>query len=167
MLAISHGIHRKLIFWRKTGLLNIENISGWVELKQVVTWLVENLSHQQQLLVSAAINGLSLIASVISLPLSDQTNNERIITTDQPMDMKVNETEYSKLYVSNKLLYLIQSAHSRQKIREEAAHCLGCLAVGDPATFTQRNLNAFVKMLKMVCTLFFGIYFKFAVFCKS
>ena len=137
-------MRRKIISWRKVGNLDLLQISEWVELKQVVILLVEHLSNQQQLLVSASINGLGLIGSVICLPLPDGE--------DKTIDIANAPTENTKFYVGQKLLYLIQSAHSRPKIREEAAHCLGQLAVGDPAIFTQWNLNAFIKMLKLVCT---------------
>lgn len=136
-------MRRKILSWRKAGTLNVAQTAEWAELKQVVNWLVEHLSHQQQLLVSASINGLGLIGSVICLPLPDSVG-------DEPMDISIAPNEFSKQYVGKKLLFLIRSAHSRQKIREEAAHGLGHLAVGDPATFTQWNLNEFIKMLKLV-----------------
>lgn len=141
---MSHAMRRKILSWRKAGTLNVSKTSEWAELKQVVKWLAEHLSHQQQLLVSASINGLGLIGSVICLPLPDTVG-------DEPIDVATVPTEYSKKYVGQKMLFLIRSAHSRQKIREEATHCLGHLAIGDPATFTQSNLNEFIKMLKLVC----------------
>lgn len=147
LLALSHAMRRKILSWRKAGTLDVSQTSEWAELKQVVKWLVEHLSHQQQLLVSASINGLALIGSVICLPLPDSID-------DEPMDVSLVPSEFSKQYVGQKLLFLIRSAHSRQKIREEAAHCLGHVAVGDPAMFTQWNLNEFIKMLKLVCIIF-------------
>lgn len=156
LLALSHAMRRKILSWRKAGTLDVSQTSEWAELKQVVNWLVEHLSHQQQLLVSASINGLGLIGSVISLPLPDSV-------ADEPMDVSVVPSEFSKKYVGKKLLFLIRSAHSRQKIREEAAHCLGHLAVGDPATFTQWNLNEFIKMLKLVCVQQYLQSFRFTL----
>lgn len=137
-------MRRKILSWQKAGPLNDAQTSKWAELKQVVRLCVEHLTHQQQLLISASINGLGLIGSVICLPLPDAV-------ADEPMDISVVPNEFSKQNVGKKLLHLIRSAHSRQKIREEAAHCLGYLAVGDPATFTHWNLNEFIKMLKLVC----------------
>lgn len=160
LLTLSHAIRRKVMSSQKAGLLNDLMTSDWVELRKVVIWLVEHLSNQQTLLVSAAINGLSLIGSVISLPLPERPNDSiknASNDSDDAMDVSTEPTEYSKLYVGQKLLYLIRSAHSRQKIREEAAHCLGYLAVGDPETFTQRNLDEFVKMLKLVRKISFFV----------
>lgn len=157
-MALSHSLHRKINSLRKTKTLNESITSDWNELKQVVVLLIEHLTDQQPLLVSAAINGLSLIGSVIKLPLPDRTNEQSTSSSlpisynpDEKMDVDGETTEYSKSFVAQKLLYLLRSAHSRPKIREEAAHCLGHLAIGDGAFFTLGNLNAFIKMIKLVC----------------
>lgn len=157
LLAISHALHRKIGLLRKTGELKQINQLEWLELKKVVTLLIENLTNQQPLLVSAAINGISLIGSVIELPLAERADGSGSSSTvstydpDDKMDVDDDANEYTKSYVVQKLLYLLKSAHSRPKIREEAAYCLGRLAIGDRAYFTQGHLNAFTKMIKLVC----------------
>lgn len=161
-MALSHALHRKIGSWRKSGTLNESMTFQWSELKQVVGLLIEHLNDQQPLLVSAAINGISLIGSVIKLPLTERSSEEcgsststTTYETDEKMDIDGGESnEYSKSHVAQKILYLLRSAHSRPKIREEAAQCLGCLAIGDGAFFTQGNLNAFTKMIKLVCERF-------------
>lgn len=159
MLAVSQAFHRKINLLRKSGELAKTNTSEWTEqLKEVVNLLIENLTDQQTLLVSAAINGLALIGSVIQLPLPERSasssGGSSTVSTydpDEKMDVDDDTNECTKAYVAQKILFLLKSAHSRPKIREEAAYCLGQLCCGDPAYFTQGNLNAFTKMIKLVC----------------
>lgn len=157
LLALSHALHRKITALRKDGTLDENVTSNWPELKQVVILLIDHLTDQQPLLVSAAINGISLIGSVIKLPLPERGADESggssssTYNADEQMDVDGETNEYTKSFVAQKILFLLKSAHSRPKIREEAAHCLGHLAIGDGAYFTQGNLNAFTKMIKLVC----------------
>lgn len=44
---------------------------------------------------------------------------------------------------------LLRSTSVRLKIREEAAKCLGNLAIGDGDYFTQRNLDRFLSIVKV------------------
>lgn len=160
LLAVSHGLHRKISLLEKTGELSQTNVSEWTELKQVVNLLIENLTDQQTLLVSAAIKGISLIGSVTKLPLPERSINSSSSSStslaastydpDEKMEVDDDTNEYTRSYVAQKILYLLKSAHSRPKIREEAANCLGHLAIGDPAYFTAGNLSAFTKMIKLV-----------------
>lgn len=145
---------------RKSGTLDEKITSNWAELKQVVVLLIDHLTDQQPLLVSAAINGISLIGSVIKLPLPDRSessagsSSSSATTTydaEEKMDIDGETNEYTKAFVAQKILFLLKSAHSRPKIREEAANCLGHLALGDGAYFTKGNLNSFTKMIKLVC----------------
>lgn len=150
LMALSHAFHRKIDLSRKTGNFDEKFISEWVELKKVITLLVEHLSDQQSLLVSAAINGISLIGSVVKLPFNDSSDAATSSTQDTDDKMEVDdEHEYSKEHIWDKILFLLKSAHSRPKIREEAAYCLGNLAIGDGAYFTQKNLNAFSNLIKL------------------
>lgn len=163
LLAVSHGLHRKISLLEKTGELSQTNASEWSELKQVVNLLIENLTDQQTLLVSAAIKGISLIGSVLKLPLPERSNNSSGSSSsstslaastydpDEKMEVDDETNEFTKSYVAQKILYLLKSAHSRPKIRVEPAYCLGHLAIGDPAYFTAGNLSAFTKMIKLVC----------------
>lgn len=161
VLALSHALHRKISNLHRSGTLTNEKIHEWSEFKLVVHLLIERLSDQQPLLVSAALNGLSLIGSVASLPLPDHSDDKAsgssdiIISStynpDEKMDVDDEPKELTKSIVAHKVLYLLRSAHSRPKTKEEAAHVLGCLAIGDGAFFTKGNLDAFIKMIKLVC----------------
>lgn len=157
LLALSHAFHRKISNFRRAGTLVNANLHEWAEFKLVVHLLIERLGDQQPLLVSAALKGLALIGSVAPLPLSDRSNDEASdlseISTynpDEKMDVDEEPKELTKSIVAHKVLYLLRSAHSRPKTKEEAAHVLGSLAIGDGAFFTKGNLDAFIKMVKLV-----------------
>lgn len=155
LLALSHAFHRKIGHLRKTATFDEKSIFEWAELKQVVNLLIDHLSDQQPLLLSAAINGISLIGRVVKLPLSERPANRAASSTtsydvDEKMDVDGEQIDYTKEFVGQKLLFLLKSAHSRPKIREEAVQSLGHLAIGDGAYFTQGNLNAFSKLIKLV-----------------
>lgn len=55
----------------------------------------------------------------------------------------------TKLLIFNVIFSLLRSTSVRAKIREEAAKCLGYLAIGDGKYFTQRNLEKFLSMVKI------------------
>lgn len=59
-------------------------------------------------------------------------------------------TAMSKEFVSDTVLRLLKSAHSRPKIREDAATCLGFLAIGDGKYFAAKNLKSFIALIKLV-----------------
>lgn len=149
LLALSHAIHRRLGAQQRMGAE--PSIADCDEIVNVTTILIENLSDQQPLLVSAALNGISLIGSVIPLPLALQPDGPTYDCNER-MDIDGDNApkKFTKANVAQTVLRLLKSAHSRPKIREEAAVCLGFLAVGDGAYFTQGNLDAFIKLIKLV-----------------
>lgn len=51
--------------------------------------------------------------------------------------------------MSATIFRLLKSAHTKAKTREEAAICLGYLAIGDGAFFVRTNLNEFRTLLKL------------------
>lgn len=150
LLALSHAIHRRLAAQRKRGIEPMT--ADCDEITRVTTILIENFSDQQPLLVSAALNGISLIGSIVSLPLLHPTVGATYDCNER-MDVDGDSKLFTKAYVAQTVLQLLKSAHSRPKIREEAAKCLGQLAIGDGAYFTQGNLNAFIKLIKLVSTM--------------
>uniref|UniRef100_A0A182W1W8 TOG domain-containing protein n=1 Tax=Anopheles minimus TaxID=112268 RepID=A0A182W1W8_9DIPT len=140
ILAAAHAVHRKLLLKKKdTGA----NVQEWAILKELVGLLVSLLRDQQSLLQSAAIRSLSLIGSCTALPLPDVEGME----TDEGAENK--KTVTTKASVMDTLLTLLQSAHTKAKIREDAAHCLGFLAVGDQKYYARKVLERFLGMLKL------------------
>lgn len=145
ILTFSHAIHRKIKYMRKTNTYNESILNNWNELKKVTIVLLENLNNQQSLLSSAAIEGLSLVGSVISLPLPEKAEESNA----DKMKVDLESGAHSKASVEKCVLQILKSAHSRPKNREMAAMCLGCLAIGDGQYFAEKNINAFVSMLKL------------------
>lgn len=146
ILTISHAIHRRIKYDKSIDTAN------WYELKRALVVVIDHLNDQQPLLSAAAIKGISLIGSVTILPLPNSSNGTALTyDPDEKMDVDGDsETRvHTKSMVAKTVLRLLRSAHSRAKIREEAAICLGYLAIGDGAYFTEGNLNAFIKMLKL------------------
>lgn len=76
------------------------------------------LSEQQPLLVSAAIKGISLIGAATVLPIPDT----------KPMEVDNSVTSISKSSLASTIFRLVKSAHTKAKLREDAAVCLGKLA---------------------------------------
>lgn len=146
ILTISHAIHRRIKSDKSI------DTSNWPELKSALTVLIGYLTDQQPLLSAAAIKGFSLIGSVTILPLPNSASGTATTyDPDEEMDADANNDSKTptKSLLAKIVLRLVRSAHSRAKIREEAAICLGYLAIGDGAFFTRGNLNAFIKMLKL------------------
>lgn len=149
ILTVSHAIHRRIKCAKSIDTAN------WGELKRVLIVLIEHLNDQQPLLSVAAIKGVSLVGSVTILPLPNSSAsspaNAQTYDPDEQMDIEgdIVSPEHTKSTLAKTVLRLLRSAHSRPKIREEAAICLGYLAIGDGQYFTQGNLNAFIKMVKL------------------
>lgn len=143
ILTISHAIHRRIKCDQSIDSAN------WAELKRALILLIDFLNDQQPLLSTAAIKGISLIGSMTILPLPNSSNDAATYDPDEKIDVDGDDKMHTKSLVAKTVLRLLRSAHSRPKIREEAAICLGCLAIGDGQYFTQGNLNAFINMLKL------------------
>lgn len=147
LLAISHAFYRKI---KQDGHANAgENF------KVVVLLLCNYLANQQSLLVSAACKGLALIGSVTNLPLPDghdEKTKPTANTDDNQMhvDDGDNDNDMTKYKIMEKLTQLLKSAHSRPRVREESAECLGHLSIGDGRFFTSKNLSTFLQLIKLV-----------------
>lgn len=118
-----------------------------------VNFTVKLLGEQQPMLVSAGIKGLSLIGSAAPLVLVDGTDASKTTNNAPPessaMDVDEDVTAPTKLQVSDRIFRLLRSAHTKAKTREEAAVCLGYLAIGDGAFFAQSNLTQFIGLVKL------------------
>lgn len=56
----------------------------------------------------------------------------------------------SKSSLVSTIFRLLKSAHTKAKLREDAAICLGYLAVGDGKYFAASNLKRFIEIVKLV-----------------
>ncbi|XP_065083000.1 proteasome-associated protein ECM29 homolog [Ochlerotatus camptorhynchus] len=132
ILAAANAIHRKLLL--------TPELQHWQVYKDLVSLLISLLNDQQSLLQSASIKSLSLIGSTSPLPLpAEATANKMETDSDCP----------TKTSLFKALMTLLQSGHTKAKIREDVAHCLGYLAVGDVEFFAKRLLEGFLGLLKM------------------
>lgn len=145
ILTFSHAIHRKIKYLRKTNEFSLSMLDNWSELKRATNVLIDNLNNQQPLMASAAIEGLSLVGAAIPLPLPEQSEGGAA----EKMDVDGDSGEHSKASVEKCILKILKSAHSRPKLREQAAICLGRLAIGDGKYFAGKNIAAFIGMLKL------------------
>ncbi|XP_055592523.1 proteasome-associated protein ECM29 homolog isoform X3 [Uranotaenia lowii] len=136
ILAAANAVHRKLII--------TPALQEWQIFKDLVQLLITLLDDSQSLLQSASIKSLSLIGSSTKLPLKgDDSTDQTKMETDQQ------ESASTKASLFKKLMTLLQSGHTKAKIREDVAHCLGYLAVGDKEFYANRLLEGFLGLLKM------------------
>lgn len=147
MLTVSHAFYRKIKKHRKANQYDLDQIENWDELKTTVNLLIDRLDNQQSLIASAAIEGISLIGSITPLPITEKPGE--LFESNEPMEVDNLPKTVTKAGLGRIVLRLLKSAHSRAKIREEAAICLGKLAIGDGKFFAQQNLNAYIKMVKL------------------
>ncbi|XP_038108762.1 proteasome-associated protein ECM29 homolog [Culex quinquefasciatus] len=135
IMAAANAIHRKLIL--------TPELANWQTFKTLVNLLISLLNDQQSLLQSASIKSLSLIGTTSQLPLEPSPPK-----SDEQMETNASESP-TKDSLFKSLMTLLQSAHTKPKIREDVAHCLGYLAVGDPQFFARRLLDGFLGLLRM------------------
>lgn len=66
------------------------------------------------------------------------------------MEVDNNDCPISKSSLVSTVFRLLKSAHTKAKLREDAAICLGYLAVGDGKYFAASNLKLFMEIVKLV-----------------
>uniref|UniRef100_A0A182JBI6 TOG domain-containing protein n=1 Tax=Anopheles atroparvus TaxID=41427 RepID=A0A182JBI6_ANOAO len=138
ILAASNAVYRKLLLKKNVPGGSVE---GWSTLKDLIELLVSLLNEPQSLLQSAAIRSLCLVGSCTVLPLPEEERME--------MESSEKGSVTTKAVLLETLMTLLQSGHTKAKIREDAAHCIGCLAVGDREYYARKVLTRFLGLLKM------------------
>lgn len=142
VLAMSNAFYHRIISFRKTGDdLALAQLLGSNELSDAVVYLVKLLTDPKSLLTLAAIKGLSLIGCCIPLPLEEV--NEKEVAQDK---MDVDVAQDTKNYVYKTIFQLLKSSQTKQKIREDSAHCLGHLSIGDRMFFARKAINGFLDL---------------------
>ncbi|CRK95076.1 CLUMA_CG008554, isoform A [Clunio marinus] len=143
VLALSNGFYHRIINLRKTeddmGLAQLISSS---ELSDSINYLVKLLTDQKALLTLAAIKGISLIGCSTELPL-EEINDDEDSSKDK---MEVDEPQNTKNYVFKTIFHLLKSSQTKQKIREDSAHCLGHLSIGDSKFFAKKTINGFLDL---------------------
>ncbi|XP_053680548.1 proteasome-associated protein ECM29 homolog [Anopheles nili] len=141
ILAAANAVYRKLLL-KKNDTIAREN---WDTLQVLIELLVSLLNDQQSLLQSAAIRSLCLIGSCTVLPLAEEEKME----TDDAAETAGKKPITTKASLMETLLTLLQNGHTKAKIRQDAAHCLGYLAIGDREYYSRKVLERLLGLLKM------------------
>ena len=139
-LALSNAFYHRIVSFRKAKQDgNLSQLLSCKEFADVVTYLIKLLTDQKSLLVLAAIKGISLIGCCVELPLDEIP--DQVITQGS---MEVDDPQTSKNYVFKTIFQLLKSSQTKQKIREDSAHCLGHLSTGDRKFFAKRVVSGFL-----------------------
>jgi proteasome component ECM29 len=132
IMALSNAFFYRIMYSRQS-----KNDSAFAQLlssaefNNSVTYLIKLLTDPKSLLTLAAIKGISQLGCSIKLPLEE-------IEVKEDASMDVDENQGSKNYVFKTLVQLLKSSQTKQKIREDSAHCLGHLCIGDAEFFGKR-----------------------------
>lgn len=142
VLAMSNGFYHRIIKFRKSGDdLALAQLLGSNELSDGVVYLVKLLTDAKSLLTLAAIKGISLIGCCIPLPFEEVEEKE---AGQDKMDVDI--AQNTKNYVFKTIFQLLKSSQTKQKIREDSAHCLGHLSIGDYKFFAKKVINGFLDI---------------------
>lgn len=78
ILAVAHGMFRKLTKLKKENRVRFESIHNWPPLVRTIETLITLLTSSYYLLMKASIEGIGLIGSVLPLPLKDEDDNMQL-----------------------------------------------------------------------------------------
>lgn len=135
VVALSNALFYRILFFKQNGDdVAFAQLLASDELNEITAYLITLLTDPKSLLTLAAIKGLSMIGCSIELSLEEIKDVEVDATTK----MDVDESKSSKNYVFKTILQLLKSSQTKQKVREDSAHCLGHLSIGDPKFFAKR-----------------------------
>lgn len=142
VLALSNALFYRILNTRQSkNHAAFSQLLSSAEIRNSVKYLVKLLTDPKSLLTLAAIKGLSLLGCSIRLPLDETEENE-------DTSMEVDDNERSKNYLFKTLVQLLKSSQTKQKVREDSAHCLGHLCIGDAAFFGKRVASGFLELKK-------------------
>ncbi|KAI9579486.1 proteasome-associated protein ECM29 homolog [Glossina fuscipes] len=150
LLVLGHALSKKiryLIIQRQT-----KNFAEWQNFVDAVKVMAKMLCENQWLLVLAAVKCFSMLGKCVQIPnvnVEITIPKEEEADDDEEMKECNTQTTSTKLIIFGVVFNLLRSTSVRLKIREEAAKCLGNLAIGDGDYFTQRNLDRFLSIVKV------------------
>ncbi|KAH8320498.1 hypothetical protein KR067_004311, partial [Drosophila pandora] len=148
LLVVGHTFNRKIAMLKQSQ--KPKDYATWPQFVNAVKIISKTLCESQWLLVSAAVKCISMIGKAVEIP--NVKVEIQVPSNDADEDEEM--TDYKSIDTSTKLLIfgvvfqLLRSSSARQKIREDAARCLGYLAIGDGEHFTKRNLEKFLTLAK-------------------
>lgn len=139
--ALSNAFYYRIIsFLEAKDSEALKQLIASREFTDSIAYLIKLLTDQKSLLAMAAIKGLSLIGCCIKLPLEEIQDQEH-----SQEKMEVDEHVGTKNYVFKTIFQLLKSSQTKQKIREDAAHCLGHLSIGDREFFAKKVMTNFLE----------------------
>lgn len=142
VLALSNGFYHRIIHFRKSkNDMGLAQLISSKELTDSVAYLVKLLSDPKSLLNLAAIKGISLIGCSIELPLDEIPEQQ-----ESKDKMDVDDGQGTKNYVFKTIFQLLKSSQTKQKVREDSAHCLGHLSIGDRRFFAKKVIAGFLDL---------------------
>lgn len=141
-LALASGIFYRIVKFKKShqDTTELKKFLSSNEMKSSILLFVKLLSDQKTLLIDAGLKGISMIGCATELPL--EVSPEKNEADGMDIDDHVN----TKNHVFNVVFQLLKSSQTKQKIREDSAHCLGHLSIGDRDFFAQRVIGAFLEL---------------------
>ncbi|KAH8405828.1 hypothetical protein KR215_009962, partial [Drosophila sulfurigaster] len=151
LLVLGHAFNRKIEHLNEQKIR--KDYDQWTEFINAVKVIAKMLCDTRWLLVSAAVKCTSMIGKTVEIPNVQVEIQVQCSNNDDDDDEEL--AEYKSIEASTKMIIfgvvfqLLRSTSARQKIREEAAKCLGYLAIGDGAHFTKRNLDKFLTLAKV------------------
>ncbi|KAL7736336.1 hypothetical protein ACLKA6_014807 [Drosophila palustris] len=151
LLVLGHTFNRKIEQLKEQK--STKDYGNWTQFINAVKVIAKMLCETRWLLVSAAVKCTSMIGKTVEIPNVQVEIQVPCSNNDDEDDEEL--AEYKSIEASTKMVIfgvvfqLLRSTSARQKIREEAAKCLGYLAIGDGAHFTKRNLDKFLTLAKV------------------
>lgn len=140
-LALGSGIFYRIVKFKKSqSSVELSKFLKSNEVKNSVLIFVKLLSDQKSLLIDAGLKGISMLGCATELPL--EVTPEKSETDSMDVDDQTN----TKNHVFNVVFQLLKSSQTKQKIREDSAHCLGHLSIGDRDFYARRVIGAFYEL---------------------
>ncbi|XP_037942539.1 proteasome-associated protein ECM29 homolog [Teleopsis dalmanni] len=147
LLVIGHAFSRKLENLKANN--SSINIAEWKQFVEAIKLISKMLCETQWLLVSAALNCISMIGKIVIIPnVAVEITIPKENDEDEVVEFQTATAE-TKTIIFTVVFSILRSTSTRAKIREVAAKCMGHLAIGDGSHFTQRNLEKFLSLVKV------------------
>ncbi|KAH8398984.1 hypothetical protein KR222_007687, partial [Zaprionus bogoriensis] len=151
LLVLGHSFNRKIEQLKQQKAE--KDYGKWTQFVDAIKIIAKMLFETQWLLVSAAVKCTSMIGKTVEIPnvqveIQIACGNNDNYDEEELGELKSIEAP-TKVVIFGVVFQLMRCTSARQKIREEAAKCLGYLAIGDGAHFTKNNLEKFLTLAKV------------------
>ncbi|XP_030379976.1 proteasome-associated protein ECM29 homolog [Scaptodrosophila lebanonensis] len=144
LLVLGQSLNRKIEFLLRQR--SMKDFGKWGIFVDTIKVIAKMLSETQWLLVSAAVKCICMIGKTVQIP---NVHEEFQVICNNDKEKLAEDKTSTKLIIFERVFQLLCTTSVRQKIREEAAKCLGYLAIGDGAYFSLRNLDKILSLVKL------------------